>query len=117
MRPQLTAGIRAGSYKVECSNLRFGRSIAPGGGAARLRQKAAHAIEPDYRLGIAVKLIGINQSAEGEACRPRTREDGDPVPSILDRIAAVVMDHLWSPWRYAYITSADKSVRAGIPEA
>jgi ATP adenylyltransferase len=26
------------------------------------------------------------------------------------------MDHLWSPWRYAYITSADKSVRAGIPE-
>jgi ATP adenylyltransferase len=27
------------------------------------------------------------------------------------------MDHLWSPWRYAYITSADKSVRAGIPEA
>jgi ATP adenylyltransferase len=27
------------------------------------------------------------------------------------------MDHLWSPWRYAYITSADKSVRAGIPKA
>src|SRR5580692_7098875 len=66
MRPQLTAGIRAGSYKVECSNLRFGRSIAPG----------------------------------GRACQ----------------IEAVVMDHLWSPWRYAYITSADKSVRAGIPE-
>jgi ATP adenylyltransferase len=27
------------------------------------------------------------------------------------------MDHLWSPWRYAYITSAGKGVRAGIPEA
>jgi ATP adenylyltransferase len=27
------------------------------------------------------------------------------------------MDHLWSPWRYTYITSADKAVRAGVPGA
>jgi ATP adenylyltransferase len=27
------------------------------------------------------------------------------------------MDYLWTPWRYAYITSADKAVRAGVPEA
>lgn len=27
------------------------------------------------------------------------------------------MDYLWTPWRYAYITSADKTVRAGVPEA
>jgi ATP adenylyltransferase len=27
------------------------------------------------------------------------------------------MDYLWTPWRYAYITSADKAVRAGISEA
>jgi ATP adenylyltransferase len=27
------------------------------------------------------------------------------------------MDYLWTPWRYAYITTAEKSVRAGIPEA
>jgi ATP adenylyltransferase len=33
------------------------------------------------------------------------------------QFAVVAMDHLWSPWRYTYITSADKAVRAGIPEA
>ena len=27
------------------------------------------------------------------------------------------MDHLWTPWRYAYITTAEKAVRAGVPEA
>ncbi len=27
------------------------------------------------------------------------------------------MDYLWTPWRYSYITSADKAVRAGVPEA
>jgi ATP adenylyltransferase len=27
------------------------------------------------------------------------------------------MDHLWTPWRYAYVTSADSSVRAGVPAA
>jgi ATP adenylyltransferase len=25
------------------------------------------------------------------------------------------MDHLWTPWRYAYITSADKVERPGVP--
>lgn len=25
------------------------------------------------------------------------------------------MDHLWTPWRYAYITSADQSARPGVP--
>lgn len=25
------------------------------------------------------------------------------------------MDILWTPWRYSYITSADKSARAGVP--
>ncbi|HEU5457436.1 MAG TPA: HIT domain-containing protein [Terracidiphilus sp.] len=26
------------------------------------------------------------------------------------------MDLLWTPWRYAYVTSADKKVRPGVPE-
>ena len=26
------------------------------------------------------------------------------------------MDILWTPWRYSYITSADKSVRPGVPK-
>lgn len=27
------------------------------------------------------------------------------------------MDHLWSPWRFAYVTTADTAVRPGVPEA
>ena len=27
------------------------------------------------------------------------------------------MDHLWTPWRYAYVTAADQESRAGVPEA
>jgi ATP adenylyltransferase len=27
------------------------------------------------------------------------------------------MDHLWTPWRYAYVTSADSAVRTGVPSA
>ena len=27
------------------------------------------------------------------------------------------MDRLWTPWRYRYVTSADKAVRAGVPES
>jgi len=27
------------------------------------------------------------------------------------------MDHLWTPWRFAYVTAAEKAVRAGIPDA
>lgn len=27
------------------------------------------------------------------------------------------MDHLWTPWRYRYVTSADKAKRAGVPAA
>jgi ATP adenylyltransferase len=27
------------------------------------------------------------------------------------------MDRLWTPWRYAYVTSADGGVRAGVPTA
>jgi ATP adenylyltransferase len=27
------------------------------------------------------------------------------------------MDHLWTPWRYAYITSADKTSRPGVPRS
>lgn len=26
------------------------------------------------------------------------------------------MDHLWTPWRYAYVTDADRKTRQGIPE-
>ena len=26
------------------------------------------------------------------------------------------MDYLWTPWRYAYVTEADKKTRQGIPE-
>jgi ATP adenylyltransferase len=27
------------------------------------------------------------------------------------------MDHFWTPWRYTYVTTAEKAVRAGIPTA
>jgi ATP adenylyltransferase len=27
------------------------------------------------------------------------------------------MDHLWTPWRYAYVTAADTATRAGVPPA
>lgn len=27
------------------------------------------------------------------------------------------MDHLWTPWRFAYVTSADTKARAGVPTA
>jgi ATP adenylyltransferase len=27
------------------------------------------------------------------------------------------MDYLWTPWRFAYITTADSAVRPGVPEA
>jgi ATP adenylyltransferase len=27
------------------------------------------------------------------------------------------MDHLWTPWRYAYITSADTAKRPGVPQS
>ena len=27
------------------------------------------------------------------------------------------MDHLWTPWRYAYVTSADTALRPGVPES
>ena len=27
------------------------------------------------------------------------------------------MDYLWTPWRFAYVTSAESAVRAGIPKA
>ena len=26
------------------------------------------------------------------------------------------MDHLWSPWRFTYVTTADSAVRPGVPE-
>ena len=25
------------------------------------------------------------------------------------------MDHLWTPWRYAYVTAAETTVRPGVP--
>lgn len=27
------------------------------------------------------------------------------------------MDHLWTPWRFAYVTSAEKATRPGVPRA
>ncbi len=27
------------------------------------------------------------------------------------------MDHLWTPWRYAYVTAAETGTRAGVPHA
>ena len=27
------------------------------------------------------------------------------------------MDYLWTPWRYTYVATADKAVRAGVPKA
>lgn len=28
-----------------------------------------------------------------------------------------MMDHLWTPWRYAYVTAADGQARSGVPAA
>jgi ATP adenylyltransferase len=50
-------------------------------------------------------------------------------PSILEAILEIdwiytgsidggtAMDHLWTPWRFAYITSAESAVRRGVPAA
>jgi ATP adenylyltransferase len=27
------------------------------------------------------------------------------------------MEHFWTPWRYTYVTTAEKAVRAGVPKA
>jgi len=35
-----------------------------------------------------------------------------PVQSLYSR----PMDHLWTPWRYSYITTADTAKRQGVPE-
>ena len=32
-----------------------------------------------------------------------------------DADGPTLMDHLWTPWRYAYITAADKQARPGVP--
>ena len=38
-------------------------------------------------------------------------------PLILVWNGATSMDHLWTPWRYAYVTAAKTTTRPGVPEA
>ncbi len=37
----------------------------------------------------------------------------NPLYTVLNGVAS--MDHLWSPWRFTYITSAEKTLRPGVP--
>ena len=36
-----------------------------------------------------------------------------PIYTVLN--GAATMDHLWSPWRFTYVTTADTAVRPGVP--
>jgi ATP adenylyltransferase len=94
----------------ECSNLRFGASID--------RRRSANR----RRSGCRQQKSDIQQafkSTRGQCKQEAKRADNEleRIPSILERIAAVAMDHLWSPWRFTYVTTAESAVRPGVPEA
>lgn len=38
----------------------------------------------------------------------------NPFYTVLNGL--VTMDHLWSPWRFTYVTTADTAVRPGVPK-
>jgi ATP adenylyltransferase len=56
----------------------------------------------DWRYQIGRKII----------CFPVWRVVWPPSPAYTLR-----MDHLWTPWRYSYITRADPETRTGVPAA
>ena len=49
------------------------------------------------------------------AQRRRFEGAGHYTDPTLKGMGATFMDHLWTPWRYAYVTSADKTTRPGVP--
>jgi ATP adenylyltransferase len=44
-----------------------------------------------------------------------SRGSAKPVGNYNGKDGPKHMDFLWTPWRYAYITSADKTARPGVP--
>ena len=44
-------------------------------------------------------------------------QSGPTGPTILIANGFTLMDLLWTPWRYAYVTSADGAARPGVPPA
>lgn len=51
-----------------------------------------------------IRFAGISSESH-LYCFERSRPDG-----------SFLMDHLWSPWRFTYVTTADTAVRPGVPE-
>ncbi len=47
----------------------------------------------------------------------RRRLFAGPAAILWRRTEIKSMDHLWTPWRFAYVTSADTATRAGVPPA
>jgi ATP adenylyltransferase len=50
---------------------------------------------------------------------PKPPPAGNPFYTVLNRATFIGrsahMDHLWTPWRYAYVTSAETAARPGVP--
>ena len=67
-----------------------------------------------WREGFAVQGKGCGRSASR-----REKPLGEPaVPGRLQGPYTAGMDRLWTPWRYAYVTGAEKRMpKRGVPEA
>ena len=50
-------------------------------------------------------------------CRSSLRAGSGVIASILFAAEPAHMDHLWSPWRFTYVTTADSAARPGVPES
>ncbi len=105
-RPQLTAGIRAGSYDYKFSNLRNPRS----------NQRRASSQLPLHMPGSNFVCAVDHQCG-------RLSFTTDAMPAWHQtplywsgHIYWMTMDHLWTPWRYAYVTSAETARRPGVPK-
>ncbi len=49
------------------------------------------------------------------ARRPLYTEAGHAETDCTGANSRLPMEHFWTPWRYNYVTTADKAVRAGVP--
>lgn len=63
--------------------------------------------------GIVIDKEQLRSLIEGESPWVR-RLVANPFYTVLNGL--VTMDHLWSPWRFTYVTTADTVVRPGVPK-
>jgi ATP adenylyltransferase len=56
----------------------------------------------------------VSVAAEQEPMASIRRLAANPFYTVLNGL--LTMDHLWSPWRFTYVTTADTVVRPGVPE-